>query len=258
MNNAYYDYLSQQGSADTVDPARAAWLIEKLKAEYIYDPKRDYLPEFYQMEHQEYKKQKGESYESIEQTWQAIFFSSSNLSKGMPYVHKFIFHFWSVHKSQQFRRNWKPSNDVGKGLGYMFITLNFKSGVDVHIAVQNIQRITSLPIFKCCSIKYVIEKYTTAGEHIHCHMFVELKRAGTISMSLIEQKIFQLSKLKEILRVDYKFSWARDYDKRCQSRDICNAYITGNKIPKKMEHVELDRLFRRENNLEELYVIECV
>lgn len=165
-----------------------------------------------------------------------------------------VYNEWLSHKYKYFKKNWKPNQD--EGLGYMHLTFNFKPETEAVEFVLDMARITNLAIFDDCKLTYCYEYFGSKGEHPHVHMLVELNRTGTISMSTIEQKVFQDKKVKEYMSIKYQFSWAKKYQHFCRPRSVHLAYIQGHKIPSKMSQVAQDKLWRSENNLEDIYIRE--
>lgn len=170
----------------------------------------------------------------------------------MEYIKHKIYMEYLSFKYKQFKRDWKPKDN--EGLGYMFITLNYAPSYPIREVVLDTTRIVNLSILKQSKIMYCYEYNTGQGAHPHVHMLVELQRTGTVALSSFMDDVYKKQGLKENLKIDYKFSWAKDYKKRCRNRAICQAYILGNKIEEKVENVENDRLWRTNNNLEEYYI----
>lgn len=156
---------------------------------------------------------------------------------------------------KRFKRKWTPK-DTDSGLKYMFITLNYSNDLSLNQIMVETSRIINLPIISPSKVTYCYERFTKEGEHTHVHMLVELNKTGTVAMSKFLDDVYKKKSLKSLLKVDYKFSWAKDFNKRCQSRAVCLAYIMGNKIDEKMENVGKDLEFRQNNNLEPFYIKE--
>lgn len=180
------------------------------------------------------------------------------LDKTDEYVKEKYYKWYLANSYEKWSKNYKlNSNTVqDEGLNFMFVTLNFKQGTDIKMVMVDTSRILGLPILANTKITYTYENYTNTSNHPHVHCLIELKRTGTISLSSILEKIYQHKKLRDYLAVDVKMSWAKDYEKRCQKRSICLAYVLGNKIDKKIENSENDKLWRIEHNLEQYYVKE--
>ena len=159
-------------------------------------------------------------------------------------------------KAREGGKKWKHNDVQDAGLNFMFITLNYKQGTDINKVILDTARIINLPVLSNTKITYTYENYTDTGNHPHVHCLIELNRTGTISMSKLLEKIYQDKKLKDYLAVDVKFSWAKEFTKRCQKRSVCLAYVSGNKIEKKSENSDLDKIWRIENNLEDIYYKE--
>lgn len=178
------------------------------------------------------------------------------LKKSDEYVKQKFYKWYVANEYDKFRRNWKPNDTKDEGLNFLWVTFNFKSDTDLNVIKVDMSRILSLAIFDNTKITYCYEYHTEQGTHPHVHALIELNRTGTIPMSKIEQDIFKDKKLRDRLSLCIRFSWAKKFDLRCQKRAICQAYLNGNKIDEKKENVENDKTWRKENNLEELYIKE--
>lgn len=171
----------------------------------------------------------------------------SNVNK-----HKLAWVYWIDYKKKDFIKDWKPKDD--EGLNYMWITLNYSPNMSVCDVLLETARIVNLPILARSKRTYCFEYNTDSGSHPHVHMLVELKRTGTVAMSSFLDDVYKKKSLKENLAVDYKFSWAKQYEKRCQKRPILIAYLNGDKIDKKVSNSVKDKLWRQENNIDDIYV----
>lgn len=185
------------------------------------------------------------------------FFSKKQLYINTPVEQqRRIYRWWLDNKYFEFRKTWKPNSGKNDGLNYLFITLNFSPDTQVTKMLEETNRIVSLSVFSRCKLTYCFEYYTSDGTHPHVHILVELLKTGTIPMSSILEKIYQKKSLRDIMKDNIKFSWASDYKKRSQSRAVCLAYVTGNKCDDKNPKTELDKKWRQENNLEQMYIRE--
>lgn len=169
------------------------------------------------------------------------------------FVKKKYYDWYVANERTEWRKKWKPNDVQDQGLNFMFITLNYKQGTPVDKVLLDTSRIINLPVLSNSKITYTYENYTDTGSHPHVHCLIELNRTGTVSMSKLLEKIYQDKKLKDYLAVDVKFSWAKDFTKRCQKRSVCLAYLSGNKIDNKLENSDLDKIWRIENNLDDIY-----
>lgn len=234
----------------TPQPWQAEWQV-LLSSKYAYDPTYDYVGEGGTLARltNEYKRQ-GIHDDPVVAARNVLISQptqESNVNK-----HKLAWVYWIDYKKKDFIKDWKPRDD--QGLNYMWLTFNFKDDTPILIVLQDMARIINLPIFSRCTLTYCYEYYGEAGTHPHVHMLVELKRTGTIPFSSIEDKVFQMKKLREYLNIKYKFSWAKDFEKRCQKRAVIHAYLDGDKIDKKVTNSLKDKLWRQENNLEDKYI----
>lgn len=164
-----------------------------------------------------------------------------------------IYQDYLSYQYKYFKKNWKPVVK-DEGLKYMMITLNYADDLSINEVVLETARILNLPILKPSTITYTYEMFGSKGTHPHVHALVELKRTGTVAMSSFLDDVYKKKALKGKLHVDFQFSWAKEFRKRCRSRAECRAYCTGHKAPEKMKYVEKDKLWKKENNLEEFYI----
>lgn len=244
------DYLQQlqanrQQAGLEPNPWLAEWQLLR-STKYVYNPTYDYLSEIRDRYIREYDYPKGNGI----LVFNAVFFEKYDSPR--PDKHLTAYNFWLNYKYQDFRINWKPKDN--DGLNFLFITFNFSPKITINDVKLEIDRIINLPIFNDCKLTYCFENYTESGEHPHVHMLVELKRTGSLSFSTIKQKIFQKKSLSEIMNINIKMSWAKDYNDRTQKRAVHLAYLSGNKIEKKQEDCEKDKLWRSVNNLNDLYI----
>lgn len=235
---AYYNQLSSRPESQ-----RDLELRQFMNVVCVYDPDYDYLPETYPYMIRFFKQCNPRS-DDVELAVRNTLWETP--PKDGDY-HKRVYNWWLGYKREQFLKTWKPRDN--DGLNYLFITLNYASDLPISQVSDETNRIINLPIFSNCKITYCFEYYTDNGCHPHVHMLVELKRTGTLSMSVILDKIYQKKTLKPILKVDIKMSWAAQINKRAQKRAVCLAYVTGQKIDGKQENVEKDKQWRQINNI---------
>lgn len=245
----YQQELHQNRLASYLEPTPlvAEWRVYK-EQNLKYDPCYDYYAEVYPLEIKAFEHDHPEHKSNAEPAIQSF------LSEPRPQPHYFIYTLWLSHKYKHFKKNWKPKND--DGLNFLHITFNFSDKITVNDVVLEMTSIVNNAVFKNCKLTWCYEYYTDHGCHPHIHMLVELNRTGTISPSTLKQKIFAKQSLKEILNINYKLSWAKEYKDRCEKRAVILAYITGNKIVTKNENSEKDKHWRKLNNLEDLYIKE--
>lgn len=248
--DAYYQYIQSQNQ-DNNNLVKLAFQ-ELCNRKYVYDPAFDYLPELIEMEKIISKRQMNWDAEHTRQVIINMYFDEHQEKYTMEQKHLRIYNHFISCKWQEFRRNYKPSNE-DDGLNYMFITLNFEPHVSVNVMKMETERFVKLAIFKNCTYKYVYEYHTKGQNHPHTHILMEMKNTGTISLTTILQKAYQRQGVEDIMKIDYLFSWAKKYDKKCRKRSEINAYILGNKTDRKIENVENDKIWRIENNLNEFY-----
>lgn len=262
---AYLQSLGQNNDMEN------EWAHLKTTTPYKFDPARNYYHEALEMALKDNKYSINKMDENIyKELFQDRMF---NMKKPMPCVCRQqawlcecsrpytsdeikdkIYMEWLSYKYQNFKRNWKPKGD--DGLNYMWITLNYATNMTINDVKLETARIVNLPALARSRITYCYELHTENGGHPHVHMLVELNYTGTVSMSTFLEKVYQKTSLKEKLLVDYKFSWAKDYTKRCNKRSVLLAYLAGDKVSEKMENVNRDKQWRMENNIEELYIKE--
>lgn len=240
---------NRERNSAPIDPCYEEYkLLKRTKKPYLYDECYDYATEALPHLIKTYKNWGFDDYELAARN--ALFEKfNPNIS-----LHKRAYTYWEDMAWEKFKKEWKPK-DVD-GLNYIWMTLNFHPQVSVPDIILEVSRIINLPIFAQTKISYCYEYYTDKGSHPHVHMLIELKRTGCISFSKINEKIFQKKSLKEVLNLNIKMSWAKEYTDRTQRRAVHQAYLAGNKIEEKQEKCELDKLWRKENNLEELYIKE--
>lgn len=229
------------------DARSVEWKLLK-DGKYKYDECYDYATEVLPYVINMYKQWNLPNYEMAAQN--ALF---EKFTPGLS-LHKRAYNYWIDMKWEQFKKDWKPKDQ--DGLNFIWMTLNFHPSVSVSDMCIETVRIINLPIFAQCKISYCYEYYTEKGSHPHVHMLIELKRTGCISFGQINQKIFQKKSLREIMNLNVKMSWAKDIKDRTQKRAVHQAYLAGNKIEEKQDKCEKDKLWRIENNLEELYIKE--
>lgn len=240
----------QQGEVE--EPWRVQWNILKETDEYKYDPTYDYLHEGGVLK-RTINVYKRDDYADPELVARSVFLTTS----GVVDKHKLAYVYWLDYAAADFKKDWKP-NKVSEGLAYLWLTWNFKSDASLADVKFQIDRIVNHSIFSKCKITYTFEFYTDKGSHPHVHMLVELKRTGNINPSDIKDKIFS-KELKKIITVEgfnYLYSWAtgKYIEKRCKSKEIYFAYLSGNKKENKNENCDKDKEWRQLNNLENLYI----
>lgn len=163
---------------------------------------------------------------------------------------------WLCHKYKHFKKNWKPKSD--DGLPYMWLTINFAPDVTVHDARLHASSIFGLKIFARSKISYCFEYNTEKGHHIHIHALIELNHTGRVSFSALKDDILKAKNRQGKMNIFLKMSWAKKYVDRCDSRAYYHAYLNGHKTEEKLQYVELDKLWRKENNLEDFYIKENI
>lgn len=245
----YQQELTQNRLANNLElsPVKAEWRLYK-ESHYKYDECYDYATELIPWMISEFEREQPRFKQDAELAVR------NQINEPRENAHYFIYMLWLGYKYKHFVKNWKPkSND---GLNFMHVTFNFSDKISVNDMLLEITRIVNLSIFDKCKMTWTYEYYTEKGAHPHVHMLIELNRTGTINPSVMEQKVFQKKSLREVMNYKYKLSWARDYKDRCDNRAVIIAYITGNKIESKSENVEKDKLWRKINNLDEIYIKE--
>lgn len=220
---------------------------------YAYDPTFDYFPETFKRLSQELKRDGVSNYEAVAR---ATLTDSNTTFWRDRDPHYVVYLYYLPYMYQDFKRNWKPRET--DGLNYMWLTLNFPPHTVTIPEIQlEILRIVNLPVFKNCTLTYNYEFFGEGKGHPHIHMLVELNKTGTISISTLKAVIFQKKSLKSIMNLNYKMSWAKEYQDRTEKRAVYKqAYLLGLKTESKMESCEKDKEWRKINNLEELYIKE--
>lgn len=219
-----------------------------LQSKYKYDPCYDYATEVLPHLTAEYKQWGIEYYELAARN---TLYEKINPAISL---HRRAYFYWWDMKYTQFKKAWKPKDT--DGLNFIWLTLNFSDKVSINDIIIETTRVVNLAVFKNTKISYCYEYYTEKGCHPHVHMLIEMNTTGTIKPSTMSEKIFQKKSLREIMNINYKLSWANDIKDRTQKRAIHLAYLNGMKIEKKQENCEKDKLWRIQNNLEELYIKE--
>lgn len=234
-----------------IDPCWNEYLVLKqTKSPYKYDECYDYAAEALPHLIKCYKDWGFDDYELAARN--AMFEKfNPNIS-----LHKRAYMYWEDMAWEKFKKNWKPIDN--QGLNYMWITINFAPDTPMPVVVVETARIVNLPLFKDTTITYVYEFHTSGCGHPHVHMLIELKRTGTICYATIKEKILQKKSLEKYqFNCKIQQSWAHKHDYRCHNnRAWYQAYVRGHKALEKEDNVEKDRLWRAENNLEELYIKE--
>lgn len=243
------NYRQQLAHNRNEDPVTPDWMLEwnTVKIDkYRYDPTYDYLFDIKYRYIAEADRDYGKGQGSA--IYNAVFFCDETKSD----KHKLAYNFWLDYKYQDFRRDWKPK-DVD-GLNYLFITFNFSPAVSISDIKLEMARIVNLAIFDRCKLTWCYEFYTGEGSHPHIHMLVELKHTGTLKVSELKQKVFQKKSLTEIMNINYKLSWAKEYKDRTKKRAVHLAYLSGMKAEEKQDNCERDKQWRIDNQLEEIYI----
>lgn len=122
-----------------------------------------------------------------------------------------------------------------------FVTLNFNHQTwSIKKCLDLLNRILSFDWIE--SAKCAFELHRANGDHPHIHMLIESKECK----SKVLEKIWATAGIKKIMLkksfIDYKIGLP------CHQK-----YIVGDKQESKMPYVEKDRLWRKENNIQELY-----
>jgi len=121
-----------------------------------------------------------------------------------------------------------------------FVTIGFADSSDIKTLHNVIQTILSFDwLLRCLA---VLEFHTDKGHHPHVHMYIHCN----LPKSKVIEKLFATKGLKKV----------------CSAKNFidCNTglprhkeYVQGIKQESKEEYVKLDRLFRLENNIPDLY-----
>lgn len=227
-------------------PCYEEFKLLKINGKYKYDECYDYAQDVLPWLVNEYKKLGLTDYEVCARN---TLFEKINPNISL---HKRSYQYWTDMKWQEFQKDWKPKDT--DGLNFVWLTLNYSDKLSVQDIVIETTRISNLALFKQTKITYCYEFYTEKGSHPHVHMLIEMKTTGTIKPSTLTEKIFQKKSLREVMNINYKLSWASDIKDRTQKRAIHIAYLNGMKIDKKQDYCDLDKQWRIENGLEELYI----
>lgn len=124
-----------------------------------------------------------------------------------------------------------------------FITLGFNHQTwDVQKCSEIINKVLSLPFIK--DAEAVFELYRQNGEHPHCHFYIET--INKIPKSKILEKIWAVAGIKKVILnknfIDIKIA-----------QPIHKKYVKGEKRDEKLEYVEKDKVWRKENNIPDLF-----
>jgi len=122
-----------------------------------------------------------------------------------------------------------------------FVTIGFNHQTwSVATCVAVIKRILALSWIDNATA--VFELHRENGEHPHCHFLIDTK----FTKSKILEKLWAVRDIKRIVLqkafIDYKV--AQPYHVK---------YIHGDKVEEKMPFVEKDKLWRQQNNIEQLF-----
>lgn len=105
-------------------------------------------------------------------------------------------------------------------------------------------------------IRMVCEKHREAGIHHHIHLLLVGKEKQ--APSYIVQRLMRMSPIKYLVDkpnfIDVKTSWAKKYEHKTAPLVTCMNYISGDKgTLAKLENVEKDKNWRKENALKDEY-----
>jgi len=102
----------------------------------------------------------------------------------------------------------------------------------------------------------VLEKYRENGVHHHTHFLVEFSEKYHISKLL--GWIYQTKGVKAIcLKQNFiDYLGPQNGKKPYQTFEVYSGYIRGVKKEAKLKYVELDKIFRAENNIKDIYIKE--
>lgn len=259
--NSYQEQLRQNrlksGKLDSeiLSPAVLAWRIERSKEIYQYDSCYDYLSEikeYYINEHEQERKVNKCQCTGYE------LFAETFINRGInctTNIHKLAHTYWLSMHYNKFLKNYKQPTMMG--LKHLWITFNFSDKLLVPEVVLEMERILGLALWRDTTLTYCYE-YNTGEDksHPHVHMLIQLKRTGTIKKTEIIEKVFQKKGLDKKLNLNIKFSWATDFAWKCNTVEYHLAYLNGKKIDDKIENCDVDKLWRQQNNLENVYVLE--
>lgn len=257
------------GSTDTLFDL--AWK-EKKNTEYKYNRNYDYWTDIQRFEEEEYKKgvyshngrTDNDTRASFEAMLKQIYFGINEDCYGCNFkpipspeeVHyKRHYMNWLSFKYKLFKKEFSSRKDDGY---YYWITLNFKPNTPIKKCVSHTERFVSLSCLKGCKMTYCYEYYTKSENHPHAHILIEVvDRTGGLNTAELRQKFFSNAEAKTYMTeeaFDYKSSNAVKFNKRTRPKAELNMYLMGAKIPEKAGRCELDKQWRLENNIENVYV----
>lgn len=155
-----------------------------------------------------------------------------------------ITHNLAKQKEEKQKNDLKSFTEAVNGLPsrIWFVTVNFKSDIKISDFKKWIERFLNKSIV--LSLKGVFEIHKkTAGLHPHFHMVIEMNYKKSKVIQYISESAF----LKKLLKAD-------NYIDVKEFKDYHLDYISGKKKDDKMEFVEKDREFRKNNDIPQIYV----
>jgi len=132
---------------------------------------------------------------------------------------------------------------------WAFITIGFNEQTVTNKQMKYVsENVSRLPYFKTC--QYVLEKHRENGIHHHTHFLVTFHKKEFKS-KLIDW-IYQTKGIKTICQGKNFIDILGPLNKKKQYQtiELYQEYIKGNKKASKLPYVELDRIWRHENNLD--------
>jgi len=138
---------------------------------------------------------------------------------------------------------------------YAFITVGWnEQTVTPKSMLTASQNILNLKYFSTAIM--VLEKYRENGIHHHTHFLVEFTEKYHVSKLL--GWIFQTKGVKAIcLKQNFiDYLGPQNGKKPYQTYQVYLDYINGKKKEAKLKYVELDKIFRAENNIKDIYIKE--
>lgn len=155
--------------------------------------------------------------------------------------------------SDMFSRLIAEESTITDNSNWAFVTVGFNEQT---ITVPQMLAVSAnISKFKhFISGKYVLEKFRTNGIHHHTHFLVDL--ACKYTPSKLAQDLFKIKGLSKICMgatfIDVKM--LTNKRNKAQPRSVYENYVEGIKQESKMNCVYKDREWRKQNNIQDIYV----
>lgn len=142
----------------------------------------------------------------------------------------------------------------GADENWAFITIGWNEQTVTPRSMLDVsKRVAELKYFSEC--KFVLEKHRENGIHHHTHFLVRFNEK--YFKSKLIGWMYQVRGLRAICLgknfIDIK--GPLDKKKPYQSYELYNDYVSGIKTEEKNKYIEKDRIWRQQNNIEDIYIL---